>query len=189
MVSAAQRDAITNQFKGIVLPIAERLKSNLPPSIELNDLVQIGLFTLWEAAEKYQASRAVTFGYYARLRVRGAMIDSIKGRAYRDATHEPLPVIPIADLRRNIEQERIERDETRMVASAREREYKRVQAAIADTDPKFHPLSRRQKKILQLRYERGMTQKAAGQVMQINQSGARELELRALRNLRRKLAA
>ncbi len=190
--SVSSRDSITERYQGIVRPIALRIKSNLPASIELEDLIQIGLLTVWLEADKYQPRRAATFPYYIRLRVRGAMLDAIKGREFREATHDELDLerLQLADGRRTVEERTIAREELRGVQRAHQAEMKRVADAMADPDTKNHPLSKRQQKVIKLRYAgAGMTQKAAGRKLKISQAASRELELRALRNLKRKLAA
>ena len=57
---------------------AYRLASQLPPNIEINDLINAGVLGLMDAIEKFEPSREVKFKTYAELRIRGAMIDSLR---------------------------------------------------------------------------------------------------------------
>ncbi len=57
---------------------AYRLASQLPPNIEINDLINAGVLGLMDAIEKFEPSRGVKFKTYAELRIRGAMIDSLR---------------------------------------------------------------------------------------------------------------
>jgi RNA polymerase sigma factor (sigma-70 family) len=50
----------------------------LPPNIEINDLINAGVLGLMDAIEKFEPSRGVKFKTYAELRIRGAMIDSLR---------------------------------------------------------------------------------------------------------------
>ncbi len=171
-------------------PIARRLKARLPDSFELEDLIQIGLLRLWEAAGELDPSRTATLAAYLRMRIRGGMIDSLRDKdRWAMATHEELPVVPVRDPALTVEQRMIAQDEFTAARNAIRAKAKRVKDAIADPDPKFRPLSKRQRKILELRYEQSMTLEAAGRKLGISKGGSRELEQRALANLRRKLAA
>jgi RNA polymerase sigma factor for flagellar operon FliA len=75
------------------------------PRVEREELVGVGQVALVEAATRFRTDRGATFRHFARLRVRGAMIDLIRyeirrrltaGRAVRveslhdlDERHEP----------------------------------------------------------------------------------------------------
>jgi RNA polymerase sigma factor for flagellar operon FliA len=48
------------------------------PGIELEDLVQVGLVALTECAQKHDAPTEDGFAAYAKMRVRGAMVDLIR---------------------------------------------------------------------------------------------------------------
>lgn len=57
---------------------AYRIATQLPPNIEINDLINAGILGLMDAIEKFEPSRGVKFKTYAELRIRGAMIDSLR---------------------------------------------------------------------------------------------------------------
>jgi len=62
--------------------------------LEFGDLVQVGLLALWEAAQRFDAARGLSFSTPAYLRVRGAMVDLVRqerGRWTRRAV--PLPLL------------------------------------------------------------------------------------------------
>ena len=52
--------------------------SRLPASVELDDLVQVGLIGLIEASRQFDASQGVLFETFASQRVRGAMLDELR---------------------------------------------------------------------------------------------------------------
>jgi RNA polymerase sigma factor for flagellar operon FliA len=59
--------------------IASRLHENLPPSIPLEDLVSTGIVGLIAAIDNFDPRYKVKLGSYAHHRIRGAMLDSIRG--------------------------------------------------------------------------------------------------------------
>ncbi|MCK5880490.1 MAG: RNA polymerase sigma factor FliA [Sinobacterium sp.] len=66
---------VIQQYLPLVKKIALHLMARLPATIELDDLVQTGLISLLEAHEKFDASINDNFEVYARIKIRGAMID------------------------------------------------------------------------------------------------------------------
>lgn len=62
----------------LVKRIAFHLAKKLPPSVQVEDLIQSGMIGLVEAAERYDPSRGASFETYAGIRIRGAMIDEIR---------------------------------------------------------------------------------------------------------------
>ena len=62
----------------LVKRIAYHLMSRLPPSVQQDDLVQAGMIGLLEAMRNYDASQGASFQTYARIRIRGAMLDEIR---------------------------------------------------------------------------------------------------------------
>ena len=57
--------------------------------VDIDDLVGQGYVGLLEAARRYTPA-AGEFSHFAYFRIRGAMVDAHKRRAYRDETHESL---------------------------------------------------------------------------------------------------
>jgi RNA polymerase sigma factor for flagellar operon FliA len=53
------------------------MKRRLPGVVDREDLVQLGLLGLLQAAQRYDGPRE-RFRYFARLRIRGAMIDGVR---------------------------------------------------------------------------------------------------------------
>ena len=64
----------------LVKRIANHLAVKLPPHIEIDDLIQVGLIGLLKAKEDYQADSGATFSTYATIRIRGAMMDELRAR-------------------------------------------------------------------------------------------------------------
>lgn len=76
--AAFDRDALVEAHLPQVKYIADRLAARLPASVDRDDLVGAGLLGLLDAVSKYDPSRGVLFKTYAELRVRGAMLDSLR---------------------------------------------------------------------------------------------------------------
>lgn len=58
--------------------IAQRISTKLPSHVELNDLVGAGVLGLLDAIDKFDPSRGVKFKTYAELRIKGAILDSLR---------------------------------------------------------------------------------------------------------------
>jgi RNA polymerase sigma factor for flagellar operon FliA len=62
----------------LVSAIAAHVQRSLPVHIELDDLVHAGIMGLFDAAVKYQPDKKVAFSTYAKHRIRGAILDSLR---------------------------------------------------------------------------------------------------------------
>jgi RNA polymerase sigma factor for flagellar operon FliA len=72
------RDRLVMEHVGLVKTMAHRLVQRLPAQVEINDLVSVGVLGLIDAAARYKASTGVPFDAFARRRVHGAMLDSLR---------------------------------------------------------------------------------------------------------------
>lgn len=66
------------QHTPLVRRLALQLIAKLPASVELDDLIQVGMMGLLDAAEKYQDDQGAKFETYASQRIRGAMLDELR---------------------------------------------------------------------------------------------------------------
>ncbi len=73
-----QKDVQLRQHAGLVKRLAYQLKAKLPPSVEVDDLVQAGMMGLLDAVNKYEDSHGAQFETYAAQRIRGAMLDELR---------------------------------------------------------------------------------------------------------------
>jgi len=74
----AQRDAIVMSHLPLVRAIAGRVRESLPVQVELDDLVHAGVLGLFDAVQKYDPAKRVLFHLYAKHRIRGAILDSLR---------------------------------------------------------------------------------------------------------------
>ena len=58
--------------------IAWQMHGRVRDLFEIEDLIQIGMTTLVEAAQRFQDTGEATFGTYAAVRVRGALVDHLR---------------------------------------------------------------------------------------------------------------
>ena len=59
--------------------IASRIHEKLPPNIELDDLISAGIVGLLAAVDNYDPTQNATLKTYAEYKIRGAILDSIRG--------------------------------------------------------------------------------------------------------------
>ena len=72
------KERLILEYASTVKYVAGRLSIHLGQHMEFEDLVSYGIFGLIDAIDKFDASRGVKFETYASLRIRGAIIDSIR---------------------------------------------------------------------------------------------------------------
>ena len=75
---AAQRETLINETLPLIRHIAHRVASRLPSNIEMRDLINAGVIGLLDAVDKFEPARNVKFKTYAEVRIRGAILDSLR---------------------------------------------------------------------------------------------------------------
>lgn len=74
----SQRDALILQHLPLVTAIAVRVHDSLPVHVDVDDLIHAGVMGLFDAATKYEADKMVAFPAYAKHRIKGAILDSLR---------------------------------------------------------------------------------------------------------------
>jgi RNA polymerase sigma factor FliA len=72
------RDELVLQHLLLVKAIAESMHKRLPVHVDLDDMIQAGNLGLLRAASKYDSEKKVAFSAYAKYRIRGAILDSLR---------------------------------------------------------------------------------------------------------------
>lgn len=72
------RSQYVNQYAPLVKRMAHHILARLPPSVQLDDLVQAGLIGLMDAVNRYEESQGAQFETYATQRIRGAILDELR---------------------------------------------------------------------------------------------------------------
>ena len=67
------------RYGPMVRRLASQLIGRLPASVEYDDLVQAGMIGLLDALSRYEPDRGAQFETFAMQRIRGAMIDELRG--------------------------------------------------------------------------------------------------------------
>ena len=65
---------------------AFHLKSRVPPNVDVDDLIQAGLEGLVQASKSFDSSKNVSFEGFAKVRVKGAMLDEVRRLSYATRT-------------------------------------------------------------------------------------------------------
>lgn len=74
----ARRDELTLEHMHLVRAIASGVQRSLSVHTELDDLIHAGMIGLFEAATKYEDGKEIPFAVYAKHRIRGAILDSLR---------------------------------------------------------------------------------------------------------------
>ena len=73
------RAALVQQGLPLVRRIAFRMARRLPPNVEADDLISAGTEGLLKAIDNYDPTRTERFESYAESRIRGAILDELRG--------------------------------------------------------------------------------------------------------------
>jgi RNA polymerase sigma factor for flagellar operon FliA len=71
--------ALLKQYSPLVRRLAHQMIAKLPANVELDDLIQVGMIGLSDALSRFDASQGVQFETFATQRIRGAMLDELRG--------------------------------------------------------------------------------------------------------------
>jgi RNA polymerase sigma factor for flagellar operon FliA len=75
----SEREKILLEHMPLVRMMARRILERLPQSVEFDDLVSAGVVGLIDAYNKFNPEKEVLFRSYAAVRIRGAILDSLRG--------------------------------------------------------------------------------------------------------------
>lgn len=73
------KEECLKEYAPLVKRIAHHMMLKLPGSVEVDDLIQSGMMGLLDAATRYDELRGAMFETYAAQRIRGAMLDELRG--------------------------------------------------------------------------------------------------------------
>ncbi|WP_432562017.1 sigma-70 family RNA polymerase sigma factor [Kineococcus sp. SYSU DK003] len=78
-LSAAQRHALVEKNLPLVGYITSEFIGRLPSHVSRDDLTSAGLMALFQASRSYDPNTGVPFNRYANTRIRGAILDDLRG--------------------------------------------------------------------------------------------------------------
>ncbi len=110
---ATLRDRLVLHYAPLVKYVAGRVGTGLPAHVDIADLVQSGVFGLWDAIDRFEPERGLKFETYAMQRIRGAILDELRAQDWVPRT--------VRSRAREVERA-LERLETRLQRSATDAE-------------------------------------------------------------------
>lgn len=75
----SDKEECLKEYAPLVKRIAHHMMVKLPSSVEVDDIIQAGMIGLLDAASRYDEFRGAQFETYAAQRIRGAMLDELRG--------------------------------------------------------------------------------------------------------------
>lgn len=167
----ARRDELVETHLFLVPPIAARIKLSLPPSFDLEDLEAAGYLGLIHVATRYRpcVHGHAPFAAFARPRIRGAILDSVRRSNYDHATRPPLPA----------------RDRGTLDESDRLIDEERLGKSLAEALTWLQPL---QRDVIRRFYADGATHATIGAALGLKQWRVEREKADAIAELRRRLA-
>ncbi len=218
---SAERDALLLAHAPLVKYLAHRIGARLAGPVDFDDLVGDGLLGLIEAVDRFDPAHQVRFKTYAESRIRGAILDGVRGRDWaprslrraarkletaisgvEKRTGQPATDEEVAaELGMNLSELQdlyVQARGVRLGSLPGNEEEGRDPA-----DPGIDPLSRveeierrelladeidnlpeRERLVLSLYYERGLTLKEIGSVLAVTESRVCQIHTRAIARLR-----
>ena len=75
-------NTMLKQYSPLVRRLAHQMIAKLPANVEIDDLIQVGMIGLTDALSRFDPSQGVQFETFATQRIRGAMLDELRGNDY-----------------------------------------------------------------------------------------------------------
>ncbi len=80
------RNEIIAEYLPYVSRIVNRIAVHLPPTVEIDDLINVGIIGLIQAIERYDPTRDNKFMTYAVFRIKGAVLSELRSRDFLGRT-------------------------------------------------------------------------------------------------------
>lgn len=77
-ISSQNSEQVIKEYAPMIKYVANRIALRLPPQIEVDDLISVGVLGLIDAIQKFDPHRGAKFKTYAEFRVRGAILDELR---------------------------------------------------------------------------------------------------------------
>lgn len=167
----ARRNELVEAHLHLVKPIAERVALSLPPSFSLDDLIQSGSLGLIEAADRYRPEEhnGTPFDAWARTKIRGFILDSIRRRHYSENVRPSLDDAPEASMHAGIEE-----------CIDRRKAAKEVASLVEE-------LPERKRKVIEMHYRQEMKLSKVGRKIGVCASRASQIHVESITELRKRI--
>lgn len=181
----AAREAAILRHMDLVRHVARRLQHRLPPCVTFDDLSSAGTIGLMQAVDRFHAARGVEFKTYAQHRIRGAMLDYLRGedplprtrrRRIRECDTAPAPVTISLDQLPASALNRVAR-----LPEATNREW----ADIATAQAARRCLSPRENRLITLLFDLGWRSREVAVHLNVHETRVSQIKQTALAKLRR----
>ena len=103
MLTPRKRDEMIKNHLKLVSFVASRIAIGLPDHIDKRDLMSAGVLGLMDAVNNFDPTRGVKFETYAKMRIRGAIIDELRAldwipRSTRSKSKEIERTVPVLNV-------------------------------------------------------------------------------------------
>jgi RNA polymerase sigma factor FliA len=181
------------EYLPLVERMATRMVRKLPPSVLREDLVAAGAIGLMDASRRFDGERGAQFEWYARVRIRGAMIDELRTldwltrheRSKANAATGEGDVISVVGLEDLTEQQRSPATRESM-SPAGLTEKRMTRQALSDAIAR---LPEREASIVSMHYVDGRPFKEIAQLLGVSEPRISQLHTRAVKLLQRIMGA
>jgi len=129
ILNKAQQNLLKDNYS-LVSKVVNSMKSKLPSHADIDELHSVGVSGLVNAVTKFDSQRNNTFGTYASLRVRGAILDELRKMDYmsRSARTEAKNIAKIKTSLENKLKRAPKDSEVKEALGLSEKQYSKVKA-------------------------------------------------------------
>ena len=176
-------DTTAFEMGRLVRSLAGRLLAGLPrgSGVEMSDLIQAGNLGWIQAARTFQLQNGAPLAGYARYRIRGEMLDTVRRYSGRGACSQPVPSFSgeeVPSLEDTLPAG-AELSPLRILASSQRAEI---------LDEEVSRLPAKYRTVVRLRYSGEYSLRQIGAVLQVNESRACQIHQNALGRLKKALS-
>jgi RNA polymerase sigma factor for flagellar operon FliA len=182
----ADRETAIVQNMNLVHHIARRLQQRLPPCVTFDDLSSAGTIGLMQAVDRFDASRGARFKTYAQHRIRGAMLDYLRGEdplsrgnRHRIRQSDRAITAPVT-----ISLDQLPESTLNRLARSPERTASEL-AGITTAQVARRCLSARENRLITLLFDFGWRSSEVATEFKVNESRVSQIKRTALAKLRR----
>ncbi len=221
VAGSVEREKLLLAHAPLVKYLAHRIGSRLAGPVDFDDLVGDGLLGLMEAVDRFDPAHNVRFKTYAESRIRGAILDGVRGRDWaprslrRAARKLEQAIAAVEKRQRRPATDEEVAEELQITIEELQDLYMQARGVRLGAlpgvdeegrdpaDPGLDPLGRveekekkallveevenlpeRERLVLSLYYEKGLTLKEIGEVLSVTESRVCQIHTRAVSRLR-----
>jgi RNA polymerase sigma factor (sigma-70 family) len=182
------REATILQYIGHVHSLAKRLQLRVPPCVTFDDLVGAGTIGLIQAVDRFQPSRGLQLGTYARHRIWGAMLDFLRNedpltRTERQRVRAAAPTLSATGYGTPPATVSLDQIPLRCLAFQAQPAF----ALRSEIREARRCLSPRENRVIELLYDFGWKNREVAAELHVNESRVSQIKLRAISKLRLQL--